>query len=143
MSTAGNRRLSVPIFREVYLKLGPMNAAEVDALTCVSFERSTYDFVPSATLDPSEYLAPYRAAFLKARVAPEQGVVVVEPRHAERLGVTAGTLAVWFITRGDPQSVFFGVTVGKFGAAWGPERETGIDYDLGFRSDDPFEMFMA
>lgn len=74
---------------------------------------------------------------------PVSGVVTVDAFHARNLELDEGHRAVWFITQSDPQSVFFDIGSGRFGTCWGPERGTGIYQDLGFRSDDPVEMFLV
>ncbi len=48
---------------------------------------------------------------------------------------------VWFVTMGDPQSVFLDELSGQFGVCWGPDQHDGHYDDLGYRSPDPVEMF--
>jgi len=74
---------------------------------------------------------------------PEPGLVRLDEFHARLPNQFPGTYAVWFITRGSPQSVFFDECVGLFGCCWGPDRDTGEYSDLGYRSQDPVEMSLV
>ena len=63
--------------------------------------------------------------------------------HAKNLNVAAGECWVWFVTQDDPQSIFFDEVSGLFGCCWGPDNETGGYTDLGYRSQDPVEMYLV
>jgi len=47
---------------------------------------------------------------------------------------------VYFVTDDDMQSVFYDPASESFGAALGPDEDTGQYIDLGFRSDDVLAM---
>ena len=85
-----------------------------------------------------------RRQFLTASLPlPALGAVIVDEFHARNLALSPGSHTVWFITTGDPQSVFFIESSGSFGTCWGPDGTTGVYLDLGFRSRDPVEMFFV
>lgn len=73
---------------------------------------------------------------------PERDWVNVDSFHAKNLNIAAGKHSVWFITRMDPQSVFWDEHSNLFGACWGPDLKSGTYEDLGFRSDDPLRLFL-
>ena len=75
-------------------------------------------------------------------LTPEKDWISVDSFHAKNLNISAGTHLVWFITRMDPQSVFWDEHSGLFGTCWGPDPKSGNYEDLGFRSDDPLRMFL-
>jgi hypothetical protein len=52
----------------------------------------------------------------------------------------AGMHKVYFVTDDDMQSVFYDPASESFGAALGPDEDTGQYIDLGFRSDDVLAM---
>jgi hypothetical protein len=98
----------------------------------------------SAAVAKSACQEKQRRAFLDASLSlPTQGTVVVDEFHAQNLAVCPGSHKVWFITMGDPQSVFFVEAGDLFGACWGPGRSDNAYMDLGFRSPDPVEMFQV
>lgn len=74
---------------------------------------------------------------------PVQQAVLLEEFRASAFGLTGGIRQVWFVVRDDPQSVFYDLQTGSFGACWGPDAATGRYVDLGFRDENPFEMFIA
>ena len=74
---------------------------------------------------------------------PEKDLVTLDEFHAGISNLSPRQYVVWFITRLDPQSVFFDENTGQFGSCWGPEKETGQYTDLGYRSKDPVEMYLV
>lgn len=74
---------------------------------------------------------------------PELRSVEIEDFRAISLGIAPGTYQVWFITDDSPQSVFYDANLNLFGTCWGPDAKTGKYIDLGFRDENPFEMFLA
>jgi hypothetical protein len=72
---------------------------------------------------------------------PEVGIVHLDEFHARLPNLHSGDYVVWFITKNSPQSVFFDESSGLFGCCWGPDQDSGEYADLGYRSDDPVEMF--
>lgn len=103
-------------------------------------ERSVY--VRQAVKDPSEYISRVRQRFESERIKPMLRTVALE-RDVASLDRLSGDYSVYFVTEGDPLSVFFDPISNCFGAAWGPELGTGRYVDLGFRSDDVLEMASA
>ena len=73
---------------------------------------------------------------------PEKVSVSLEPFRAPYVSLEPGIHEVWLVVRGDSQSVFYDPINKNFGACWGPVMETGELIDLGFRSDDPYEMYV-
>jgi hypothetical protein len=73
---------------------------------------------------------------------PVKDWIVVDNFHAKNLDIPAGKHLVWFVTRTDPQSVFWDEYSGLFGTCWGPNLKSGAYEDLGYRSDDPLRMFL-
>ena len=76
-------------------------------------------------------------------IEPKSGLVWLDEFHARLPGHVPGSRVVWFVTQSDPQSVFFDERDGSFGACWGPARDGAQYVDLGYRSLDPVEMFVA
>lgn len=74
---------------------------------------------------------------------PEKIEVHLAAFRGTCLGLPEGIRTVWLIIKDSPQSVFYDAFTGSFGACWGPEKDTGSYIDLGFRSDDPIEMYTA
>jgi hypothetical protein len=83
------------------------------------------------------------AEFEQSLIEPEEGVVEVEPHIAAILSVEAGPHAVWFVTAPSAQRLFFDERSEKFGVAWGPDSATGKHVDLGFRTGDPIDAYLA
>lgn len=95
-------------------------------------------------LDASECAEADCQRFMKACLPTAlPGIVYVDEFHAGNLGVQPGPRDVWFVTKDDPQSVFFDELTGLFGACWGPGREDSAYEDIGFRSEDPVEMLLV
>lgn len=85
-----------------------------------------------------------RREFENARLPlPMPEKMTIDSFHANNLRVAEGERWVWFVTRGDPQSVFFDEESGLFGCCWGPDKVSGGYTDLGFRSQDPVEMYLV
>ena len=82
-------------------------------------------------------------AVAKRLSVPKNIQVSLADFRAPFVGLPEGIHAVWLLLEDDPQSVFYDPATKKFGACWGPEIETGEYIDLGFRSDDPLEMYIA
>lgn len=119
-----------------------MNPALVDELVAVSLngERSVYArHVP----DPQEYVESIHRRFVSQRIVPALRDITIQPHVAGLLGLPAGTHSVYFVSDGSPLSVFYAPFHKLFGAAWGPDAETGEFLDLGFRSTDVLEMASA
>jgi hypothetical protein len=88
--------------------------------------------------------APTAQRFLEARLAtPLEGEVQLQEYRAASAGLAPGKHAVWFVVKDDPQSVFFDPETQLFGACWGPEQGSGTYWDLGFRSGNPFKMYVV
>jgi hypothetical protein len=91
----------------------------------------------------SEYSESDRLQFREACLqTPVKDWITVDGFHAKNLNISAGKHLVWFITRLDPQSVFWDEHSDSFGACWGPDLKSGTYEDLGFRSDDPVAVFL-
>jgi hypothetical protein len=80
---------------------------------------------------------------LACQLPPASGLVSINEFHAKNLNLQPGEHQVWFVTKGDPQSVFFDETTGLFGSCWGPDLDNGLYDDLGYRSIDPVEMYLV
>lgn len=104
--------------------------------------RSTRQWVPGKEGDPHA-IQRARAEFESSLVAPEVGTVEIEHHTASILNVEAGIRRVWFLTEPTTQRVFLDEDTGTFGVAWGPDSATGRYVDLGFRTDDPIDAFLA
>ena len=74
---------------------------------------------------------------------PEEANVTLADFRASYLKMKPGNYAVLLVVKDDPQSVFFDPNTGLYGACWGPDIYTGETIDLGFRSDNPAEMYLA
>lgn len=74
---------------------------------------------------------------------PVEQTVLLEEVRANAFGLCGGTRQVWLVVRDDPQSVFYDVQTESFGACWHPDAASGQYIDLGFRHENPFEMFIA
>jgi len=82
--------------------------------------------------------------FFSARLKePVEQTVFLEEVRASAFGITGGIRQVWMVVRDDHQSVFYDFQTASFGACWGPDALTGQYTDLGFRDQNPFEMFIA
>lgn len=99
----------------------------------------------AARLDDSSRASGPSSAHFKSRIleVPEMVTVTLAAYRAPHVGLTPGEHRVWLVVKDDPQSVFYDCATQKFGACWGPDRDTGELIDLGFRSHDPLEMYTA
>lgn len=104
--------------------------------------KSSRVWVPGHDGDSSA-LETVHAKFAAASIQPEQGVVEVEPHLATVLNIEVGPHTVWFVTAPSTQRVFFEEPSSMFGVAWGPDSATGKYVDLGFRTGDPIDAFLA
>ena len=119
-----------------------MNPTLVDELVAASLngERSVYaHHVP----DPKEYVESIHRRFLSQRIVPTLRAITIQPYVAGLLELPVGTHSVYFVSEGSPHNVFYDPFHKSFGAAWGPDAETGEYLDLGFRSADVLEMASA
>lgn len=115
---------------------------DVQRAVAEAFARSTRQWVPGSEGDPLA-VEKARADFQSSLIVPEEGTVEVEPHTASSLRLEAGQYRVWFVTKAARQRVFLDDNVGTFGVAWGPVCATGNYIDLGFRTDDPIDAFLA
>ena len=98
--------------------------------------------MPGHDADPTA-IQRTREDFDSSLIAPVAGLIEVEPHIADVLNLQAGSRAVWFVTKHATQRVFVDDSSGLFGVAWGPDVTTGRYSDLGIRSDDPIDAFLA
>jgi hypothetical protein len=82
-------------------------------------------------------------AVSKRLLTPRSIQVSLADFRAPFVGLPEGIYSVWLLLEDDPQSVFYDPATKKFGACWGPDVHTGEIIDLGFRSEDPIEMYIA
>lgn len=108
-----------------------LSAAEVDRAVLAGLATST-----NSPADQARFLA-------ARRVVPLPCVVYVDEFCARNLASTEGEHLAWLITEDDPQSVFFDEATGQFGVCWGPAAGTNEYKDIGFRSGDPVDMYLA
>jgi len=116
--------------------------AEVHQAVLIAFQNSTRQWVPGQDDDP-DAIHKSRTRFIASLIAPEVGNVEVEPHVAATLSLGPGAIPVWFVTGPAAQRVFLDERTDNFGSAWGPERSTGRYVDLGFRTSDPIDAFLA
>jgi hypothetical protein len=98
------------------------------------------DSVAGATQKSDQVAKSFVAGLLEF---PEKVIVELADFRAPLLNLQPGQHEVWLVVKGSPQSVFFDPSSSAFGACWGPDKDTGELVDLGFRGDDPFEMYIA
>jgi hypothetical protein len=115
---------------------------EIQKIVADACAKSTRSWVPAnrssiATIEQA------RSQFALILIPPEQGGIEVGPDVSEILNIEHGTLWVWFLTSPQTQRVFFDECRNLFGVAWGPDSATGKYLDLGFRTDDPIDAFLA
>ena len=118
-----------------------MQPSEVDRLVESSLAGSRSVFTGHVA-DPGAYLAELESTFRADRIAPDLQVVILE-REVVEPRLMRGTRTVYFVSRGEPHSVFFDPETQSFGCAWGPALPDGKYIDLGFRSEDVLEMLSA
>ena len=104
--------------------------------------RSTRRWVPGKENDPLA-MQSARLEFDSSLIAPELGLIEVEPHVAVMLKLDVGLHQVWFLTKPATQRVFLDEVSEKFGVAWGPDSVTGSYIDLGIRTVDPIDAFLA
>lgn len=116
--------------------------AEVRQVVLIAFQNSTRQWVPGQDGDP-DAIHKSRTRFIASLIAPEVGSVEVEPHVAPTLSLEPGAIPVWFVTGFGVQRVFLDERSDSFGCAWGPDSATGRYVDLGFRTIDPIDAFLA
>lgn len=119
-----------------------LDAKQVRKLVGDACATSRRTWVPETSCG-GETIESARARFDATLIDPEKGWITVELHVAEILGVPAGRIPVWFLTVPGIQRVFFDERQRLFGVGWGPETTTGDYVDLGFRTDDPIDAFLA
>lgn len=90
-----------------------------------------------------ERIASATSWFNARRITPVPRTVNVPEHVAQFVGGPTGARLVYFVTEDDPQSVFYDEVTGSFGAAWGPDVESGEYIDIGQRSPDPLALAFA
>jgi hypothetical protein len=115
---------------------------EIVRLIAVARARSPRQWVPGHDADPNA-IQQARKDFDSSLVPPVACFIEIEPDIAETLRVQSGSRAVWLITAHTTQRVFVDDSSGLFGVAWGPDAGTGRYVDLGIRTDDPIDAFLA
>ena len=119
-----------------------MTPLEINARVTQALAASTRGWVPGGEGDPLA-LRKVHERFKEARFFPEPNSVTIE-WTLEHVGGSCGSiLPVWFITSGQPQRVFYDERTSLFGVAWGPDAQTSLYADLGFRTGDPIDAFLA
>ena len=112
-------------------------------LTSKSVKDMIYKCVAQA-LDSTPITDELAARFKSCLLAdPEETTITLADFRASYLKMEPGNYSVLLIVKDDPKSVFFDPNTGLYGACWGPDIYTGETIDLGFRSDDPVEMYLA
>lgn len=117
-------------------------AEEVQRIVADARAKSTRSWVPGKQADIAT-IEQARGQFDLSLITPEQGTVEVEAHMAQILNIEHGALRVWFLTSPQTQRVFLDERRKLFGVAWGPDSATGKYLDLGFRTDDPIDAFLA
>lgn len=117
-------------------------ASEVMQLISLAISQSTRQWVPGRGTDAAAILQA-RKDFDSSLIHPVIDSIDVEPHIAGVLQVEPGGHPVWFITGPAAQRVFLDDHSGLFGVAWGPDAVTGRYVDLGIRTDDPIDAFLA
>jgi hypothetical protein len=117
-------------------------AEEVEQIFAEAKGRSSRRWVPNGGDNPTAINDAW-VQFESSRIGPLVGEIEIEPHIAEMLNVDAGMHSVWFLTAPTKQRVFFDELTGNFGVAWGPDVVTGSYVDLGFRTGDPMDAFLA
>ena len=115
---------------------------EIRRIVADARAKSTRRWVPGKQAD-AVAIEQARVQFDSSLIPPEQGAVGVEPHIAQVLHIEHGDIRVWFLTGPQTQRVFFDERSNLFGVAWGPDSATGNYMDLGFRTDDPLDAFLA
>ena len=115
---------------------------EIRRIVADARAKSTRSWVPGKQAD-AVAIEQARVQFDSSLTPPEQGAVEVEPHIAQVLHIEHGEIRVWFLTGPQTQRVFFDERSSLFGVAWGPDSTTGNYMDLGFRTDDPLDAFLA
>jgi hypothetical protein len=115
---------------------------EIQKILADARAKSMRRWVPGAQ-DDAAAIEQARVHFDSSLIPPEQGAVEVEPHIAQVLQIDHGAIRVWFLTCLQTQRVFFDERTGLFGVAWGPDSSTGNYVDLGLRTDDPLDAFLA
>jgi len=115
---------------------------EIRRIVADARAKSTRRWVPGKQAD-AVAIEQARVQFDSSLIPPEQGAVEVEPHIAQVLHIEHGEIRVWFLTGPQTQRVFFDERSSLFGVAWGPDSTTGNYMDLGFRTDDPLDAFLA
>ncbi|RYG14865.1 MAG: hypothetical protein EON92_00270 [Burkholderiales bacterium] len=86
---------------------------------------------------------PLERKFADRYLRVAEGITVeVTDFRSPYVGLEPGNYPVWLVIRGDIQSVFYDPMSRSFGACLGPEIGSGGWLDLGFRSDDPYAMYV-
>jgi hypothetical protein len=117
-------------------------ADRVQRLVAEARALSSRQWVPGQIGDVSA-IRQARAHFDACLIFPEVGTIKIEPHVSTFLKLDAGTREVWFVTKMSSQRIFFDESANAFGVAWGPDDKSGDYIDLGFRTDDPIDAFLA
>lgn len=115
---------------------------EVDQVTDEGLHASTRKWVPDL-MTPSRTIDEVRQQFLGERIRPVPGGVILEVEFAEMLGLDPGVLPVWFVTRAAKQRIFFDEALRQFGVALATDAGVDRFVDLGIRTPDPIDAFLA
>lgn len=121
------------------LKLTP---DEIRAFVAKAREKSSRSWVPENQPNATTIEQVHRR-FDSSLISPEQAEIDVDSDFAGLLGIEPGAHRVWFLTAPTPQRVFLDERTMRFGVAWGPDSNTKKFVDLGFRTDDPIDAFLA
>lgn len=115
---------------------------DVRRLLAEAVIRSSRRWVPGKENDPLA-IQNTRVAFDSSLITPELGVIEVEPHVSVMVNLEVGQHQVWFLTKPSTQRVFLDESSENFGIAWGPDSVTGRYIDLGIRTVDPIDAFLA
>ena len=119
------------------------DAAAVKNISLNALSASSRCWIPGSDAGNTEAVSDAKKRFSLTLIDPELDVVNIEPNFAEILGRTPGLHAVWYITKLGEQRVFFDESNDSFGVGWGPDKATGYYADLGFRTFDPLDAYLA
>ena len=115
---------------------------EVMRVVAQARARSTRQWTPGNAEDPMA-MQKVHVEFNASLIAPEPGWIEIESHTASILNIEEGSRMVWFVTGPKTQRVFLDECLGAFGVAWGPDSATGKYVDLGLRTSDPIDAYLA
>lgn len=91
----------------------------------------------------TEYIENAKKRLLRNITAPEFVIIEITEFHSAILKIEAGEIIAWKIAQEEDSIIFYEEQARKFGKADAKDKNRNTFIDVGFRTEDPLEAYLA